>query len=86
MNSQPPDLVPVIRSLVSELGFMPSNAQVGATQSLFDAGILDSLRLMQLVPCIEQRLGISVAADDLIPENFDSLERMSRFVGNRRSA
>src|SRR5688572_5380494 len=79
------DFVPEdIRTHLTDLGFLPAQcAAVGDSQSLFDAGVLDSLRLIELVARLEDRFGIRVPADDLIPDHFDSIAGMSRYVGDR---
>jgi D-alanine--poly(phosphoribitol) ligase subunit 2 len=65
---------------------MPADSAVRDNQSLFDAGVLDSLRLMELVPQLEARYGIRVAVDDLGPENFDTIAEISRYVSASRRA
>jgi acyl carrier protein len=59
-------------------------AGVDDEQSLLEAGILDSLGVLALVSFIEERYGIAVLEDELLPENFDSIEAIAAFVGRRR--
>ena len=47
--------------------------------------LLDSLRLMELIPLLEQQFSIRVAVEDLTPDNFDSLTSISRYVMERRA-
>lgn len=49
-------------------------------QSLVEAGIIDSTGVMELVSFLESRFGITVADEDLVPENLDSLARIAAFV------
>jgi acyl carrier protein len=79
-----PELVSHVRTQLIELGFMSANSAVGNCQSLFDAGVLDSLRLMELIPRLEAGYGFQVAVDDLGPENFDTIASMSRYLLARR--
>jgi acyl carrier protein len=73
-----------IRTQLVELGFMSKQAIVDDDQPLFDSGVLDSLRLIELVSRLEGRFGIHVGIDDLVPENFGSIVGMSRYVDRVR--
>ena len=53
-------------------------------QSLLEAGILDSLGVLALVSFLEGRYGIGISDDDLLPENFDSIDAITTFVARRR--
>lgn len=66
------------RDLARDLG------GVGNGQSLLEAGILDSLGVLALVSFIEGRYGIGISDDELMPENFDSIEAIATFVMRRR--
>ena len=59
---------------------------VGDSQSLLAAGALDSLGVLRLVALIEERYGISVQDDDLMPENFDTIDSIAAFVAWKRDA
>lgn len=56
------------------------------SDSLFDHDILDSLGLVSLVAWLEATFDVSVSDEDLIPENFDTLERIAAFVSGRVAA
>jgi acyl carrier protein len=74
-----------IREVLAHMGCLDSARQLGETDSLFDAGVIDSLRMMELVAQLQQRFGISVDQNDLTPENFDSIAAISRYVRARRN-
>ena len=46
-------------------------------------GILDSLGILDLVHFLEDEMLVHIADDELTPENFDSLERVSQFVASK---
>jgi len=54
--------------------------------SLIDAGIIDSTGVLELVGFLEERYGIRIADDELLPENLDSIDNVIRFVGEKQSA
>jgi acyl carrier protein len=72
-----------LREQLRELGFMSEGSVSGDEQSLFDAGVLDSLRLMELVARLESRYGIKVEADDLVPDNFETIVGMASYLRGR---
>ena len=47
---------------------------------LLESGILDSLGILDLVAFVEQNFGIVLSDDELLPENFQTIERLSAFV------
>lgn len=55
-------------------------------ESFLASGIIDSLGVMQLVTFVESEFAIKVADLDLVPENFDSVERVSAFVERKLAA
>jgi len=54
-------------------------------ESLLEAGVLDSLGVMQLVTFLEERFKIKVSEDDMMPDNFDSLDAIAGFVDREGS-
>jgi acyl carrier protein len=54
--------------------------QLGDDTQLLEAGIVDSIGVLEIVAFIEQNFAIAVADDDLLPENFGSITCIARFV------
>ena len=57
--------------------------RVTDADSLLEAGIIDSLGVLALVGFIEKRYGITVTEDEMMPENFDSIDAIAAFVNGR---
>ena len=49
-------------------------------ESLLERGIVDSTGVLELVGFLEERYGITIANDDLVPENLDSVSQIVQFV------
>jgi acyl carrier protein len=47
---------------------------------LFNAGILDSLGILRMVSFIEEQFGIRVPDEDVVYENFSSIETLSNYL------
>ncbi len=48
--------------------------------SLLEEGIIDSMNVMELVSFIENEFGVTVNDLEIVPDNFDSVKKMSAFV------
>jgi acyl carrier protein len=53
---------------------------------LLSAGIVDSLGILRLVAFIEERFGVKVPDEDVVFENFQSLQAMANYVAARTTA
>ena len=54
------------------------------TDSLQDLGIVDSTGVLELVCHLQERYAITVDDGELVPDNLDSLDRISRFIDRKR--
>jgi acyl carrier protein len=52
-------------------------------QSFLESGVIDSTGVLELVAFLEQRYSIAVADRELLPENLDSIQNVSRFVARK---
>jgi acyl carrier protein len=55
----------------------------GDDVSFLENGIIDSLGIIELVTFVEKKYGISVADNELLPENFDSVAKLGSFVATK---
>jgi acyl carrier protein len=55
-------------------------------RSLLESGIIDSLAIFELTEFIEKTYEIQVDADDLIPENFDSLKAIRSYIDKKSNS
>lgn len=58
--------------------------EVTDEESLLEMQAVDSLGILELVAFIEEAFAIEVTDDDLVPEHFDSIAALARFVERRR--
>jgi acyl carrier protein len=58
---------------------------VGDEDPLLRTGILDSLGILEVVTFIEQEFEITIADEELVPESFESIATMARFVDQKRA-
>ncbi len=50
------------------------------SSQLLEEGVLDSLGILELVDYLQSELSVSVEDDDLVPENFASIDAITTFV------
>ena len=74
-----------IREFIRESFPMPSEDALPADQSLFEAGVLDSFGVLNLVIWLEQEFGITVDDEDVVPENIDGIACLVRYVESKRA-
>jgi acyl carrier protein len=65
--------------LFSDEGFQYSD-----DTSFLEVGVVDSFGIAELVSFVEQEFGISVADEELLPENFDSVDKLSSFIARKQ--
>jgi|SoiMethySBSTD1v2_1073268.scaffolds.fasta_scaffold497429_3 acyl carrier protein len=62
-----------------------SSGPVTADESLLQRGVLDSLGLMNLIAFIEEKTGVRIADDDVMLENFETINAIMATVDRARS-
>jgi acyl carrier protein len=73
----------LIRDFIKQRFPLASSKDLTQDLSLLDSGIVDSLGILDLVGFIEEQFGVEAQDDDLVPENFDSIAALTRFVNER---
>ena len=54
--------------------------KIARDEDLLASDTLDSLAIVELVAFLEARFGIQVSDDDLLPENFKTIDEIAAFV------
>jgi acyl carrier protein len=54
--------------------------------SLLERGILDSTGVLELVAFLEEEFGATVADDELVPENLDSVSNILAFLERKSNS
>jgi acyl carrier protein len=60
--------------------FTDDNEQLQDNDSFLEEGIVDSTGVLELVMFVEETFGIEVKDEEIVPENFDSVEQLARYV------
>jgi acyl carrier protein len=52
--------------------------------NLIERGVIDSLGIMKLLAYLEETFSISISDDELIPDNFETIDAISAFVVSKQ--
>jgi len=52
--------------------------------NLLDSGVVDSLGILDLVAFLESEFGLQVSDDELLPENFQTVDRIAALVAKKQ--
>ena len=72
-----------IRKFIAEKFLFGDDSKLENEESLLEAGIVDSTGILELINHIEDRYGIKVGDDELVPENLDSIFSIAAFLGRK---
>ena len=75
----------VRRYILENLLFSDDDGELPNDASLLDRGIIDSTGVLEVVMFLEEAFGLRVKASEMLPENFDSVDNIVRFVERQRS-
>ncbi len=74
------DVQQIVKDYIVDRILFGDGEKLQVSGSLQENRILDSLGFLDIITFMEQRFGIEIADDEVIPENFDTLRKMSEFV------
>ena len=69
-----------IRTFIVENFLFGQDNGLSDSQSFLDAGIIDSTGILELVVFLENTYRISVTDAELIPDNLDSIQKVSNYL------
>jgi acyl carrier protein len=73
-----------IRRLLATVAGNEVVDSIGDEDLFFEERVIDSLHLVEIIDLFGSQLGVEVTGEDLSPENFGSIARMSRFLASKR--
>ena len=69
--------------LMKILGDLHPEVNFGGKEKLIEGGILDSLDIVSMVSDINDQYGVSIGAEDVIRENFETPEEIRALIMRR---
>lgn len=72
-----------IGKFISKTFLFDAEKKVDEKASLLNTGVIDSTGVLELISFIETSYNIRFADDDLVADNFDSIEKITNFVSHK---
>ncbi len=73
-----------IRAFIVDNFLFGDDAGLREESSFLEEGIIDSTGVLELVTFIEEEFELTILDEELIPENFDSINRVARFLQEKQ--
>ena len=71
--------------IIKNFLFSNDESAIGDQDSLVRGGILDSTGIYELIMYIEEEFKFTITPEEMIPDNFDTLEAMDAFIDRKRA-
>jgi acyl carrier protein len=78
-----PEYKTEICQFIADRFLFGEDKKLGDDDSLLEAGIIDSTGILELINHLEERYGIKVDDDELVPENLDTIASICIFLGKK---
>jgi acyl carrier protein len=75
-----------IRHFIGTNFYVPDPAALKDDSSFLDLGVIDSTGVLEVVGFLEQEFEVKVDDMEIVPENFDSIANLVRFVEQKKGS
>ena len=73
-----------VRSFLAENFLLSSDGfTLGDDASLLEAGVVDSTGVLEVIFFVEETFGVEVADDEIVPDNFDTVNKMAAYIESK---
>jgi acyl carrier protein len=73
----------LVRSYIRDNFLFTDNGNLEDDTSFLQEGIVDSTGVLELVMFVEETFDIAVEDEEVVPENFDSVAQLARYVRSK---
>lgn len=78
------DITNKVRAYILEnFLFSEDQSLLKDNDSFIDTGIIDSTGIIEVIMFLEETFGIQVKTEEMLPENLDSVTRITTFVNHK---
>lgn len=75
-----------VRQFIETNFYIADKSQLLDDTSLLEKGMVDSTGIMEVVAFLESEFGVKVDDTEILPENLDSIARISAFVARKKES
>ena len=76
---------PIMEFIKNQLVREKPMKNIGRGDDLIESGIIDSLGILKLLEFLESKFSIHISDEELIPENFESIESIESFISRKKN-
>lgn len=73
-----------IRAFVTSNFYVADPSALSDAASLLDQGIIDSTGVLEIIGFLEDTFEITVEDSEMVPDNLDSIDRITAFISRKR--
>lgn len=74
----------IVRNFIIENFLFDDDGSLKDDTSFLDEGIIDSTGILELVEFLDEEFSITIEDEELVPENLDSINNVSKFVASKK--
>ena len=74
------NIISILKTFILEELLSGSRTEIDPDESLLSSGVLDSLALLRLISFLEDRFGVAVEEDEIIPDNFETMNAIKKLI------
>ena len=75
---------PIMEFIKNQLVREKTMKNIGRGDDLIESGVIDSLGILKLLEFLESKFSIHISDEELIPENFESIESIESFISRKK--
>ena len=75
-----------VRRFIAETFFVSDHSLLTDDASLITGGVVDSTGLLEVIAFLESEYGIAVLDQEMVPNNLETVGRITAFVMRKRQA
>jgi acyl carrier protein len=75
-----------MRQFITETFYVSDPAELADDTSLITSGFVDSTGMLEVIGFLETEYGIKVEDREMIPENLETIERITAFVTRKKGS
>jgi len=76
---------PIMEFIKNQLVREKTMKNIGRGDDLIESGVIDSLGILKLLEFLESKFSINISDEELIPENFESIESIESFISRKKN-
>jgi len=75
-----------VRKFIVTNFYIPEPSALADETSLLETGVVDSTGVLEVISFLEDSFEVTVDEEEMVPENLDSIARISAYVDRKRAA